>query len=48
MKKFRSSTSILLYLGNDTIYGDSNYGTPRGSHYAIYRMVPFSMTLNNT
>jgi len=37
--------NISLYLGNDTMQGHIYCGKAYSNSYAIYRMVPFSMTL---
>ena len=48
-EKLRFSTSISLYLGNNTKYGHSyNVGHKTNRNlYAIYRMAPFSMILSD-
>jgi len=47
MKKSLFSSSILLYVGNGTKYGNSYNGRRTGTRFTIYRIVPFSTTLND-
>jgi len=47
MKKSKFSTYVSLYLANDRRYGHSYNGKRIGT-YAIYRMVPFAMTLSDS